>query len=1052
MNPSVKKNKPVRSLRNAHSLNFQEIASQKTILLVGRSELEQLVDFLFDMPEVSPDINVRAKISSRLKPAQQGASTSLSVQPGGLAPGLEKRPLAYSTRPHVGFFVDREDLLAQLQADLRDPQKVLLVIDGLAGIGKTTVAAKLAEEMENEFRGIYWTKCMPETDLDQLLAELAYFLSEHGDQTFANVFTYNIPKENKLNFLISSLSNLTGLGDLSGLKYLLIFDDVHELLDEQDAIKNDDLRLLFTRLLTQSHISKILLISRAHPQFYRLSGSQSKNTVASIRQQAGIVLLQQLGVDEDDDLLEQAYRLTAGHPLAMELLAKLAGVMPLEDILANTQLFWGDETVIEQLLQEFDARLSNAEKALLSTLSILPHPATREMIMFLTGNPNITPILTSLTKKVLLSFDRTQKIYKQHDLVRDFYRLKLDDQTKRAIHLKAAEYYEQFKKERENKLTFQEVEQRLSARYHYFQAGEYEKAAQVLVEVSEYLREWGYLERCRTLLEETLKTIEGLSPTRERQLLKVDLLVELSWVEERSEGIGKAFIRCKQSETILKSIDDKIRLGNLYHAMGRFYFQETLFKEAETFLNLSFEMKKQEEDTNGLVKVLEPLRELYMPMNLAKIDKIKQRCEEAIIVCEKKRKIDNKADILLILARALESQSRLQEALVIFEKSLTSCNDNNLIGKFYSLYRIGQILRKNEFYGHATKKYEESLIFAQKSGDLIFQGRSLQGIGDTYRDSGKIEDAVKKYEEAIEIMGHSTNLSGKASLFHDIALSYRDLGKFDEALKLLELSSQLMRELNNFAGLAVNLSRIGRIHAEYLSNLDIGLKFQRQCLEIRKQLRRGIYVEETEEHIGHVYKMKGELQNALKIFENLLKLKRKRGDYSRMRVLDHIGSIFCIKGKFQKALDFHKESLRLCEEAERKIRKSITLNHIGETYIRLGNYHEALTILEDSFELQREHYKKAEPLTNIADVYYRQDNLTEAMATCEESLALSRQYGGRIQAGKTLHLMAKIRLKEQRYDEALQYVREAADIFRDTGSRHLPEAEATLEELQNKKT
>ena len=39
-------------------------------------------------------------------------------------------------------------------------------------------------------------------------------------------------------------------------------------------------------------------------------------------------------------------------------------------------------------------------------------------------------------------------------------------------------------------------------------------------------------------------------------------------------------------------------------------------------------------------------------------------------------------------------------------------------------------------------------------------------------------------------------------------------------------------------------------------------------------------------------------------------------------------------------------------------------------------------------------------------------------------------------------------MTEQHYDEALQYVQEAMDIFRDTGSRHLPKVEATLEELQ----
>jgi hypothetical protein len=39
-------------------------------------------------------------------------------------------------------------------------------------------------------------------------------------------------------------------------------------------------------------------------------------------------------------------------------------------------------------------------------------------------------------------------------------------------------------------------------------------------------------------------------------------------------------------------------------------------------------------------------------------------------------------------------------------------------------------------------------------------------------------------------------------------------------------------------------------------------------------------------------------------------------------------------------------------------------------------------------------------------------------------------------------------MKEQGYDKALPYVQEAMEIFRDTGSRRLPEAEATLGELQ----
>jgi len=61
---------------------------------------------------------------------------------------------------------------------------------------------------------------------------------------------------------------------------------------------------------------------------------------------------------------------------------------------------------------------------------------------------------------------------------------------------------------------------------------------------------------------------------------------------------------------------------------------------------------------------------------------------------------------------------------------------------------------------------------------------------------------------------------------------------------------------------------------------------------------------------------------------------------------------------------------------------------------------------------------------------------------------LSRTSGGRIQAGVTLHLMGKIRMAEQRYADAWQHVQEAVTIFKETGSRHLAEAEATLQEIQ----
>lgn len=167
----------------------------------------------------------------------------------------------------------------------------------------------------------------------------------------------------------------------------------------------------------------------------------------------------------------------------------------------------------------------------------------------------------------------------------------------------------------------------------------------------------------------------------------------------------------------------------------------------------------------------------------------------------------------------------------------------------------------------------------------------------------------------------------------------------------------------------------------------------------------------------------------------------------------HLGLTHYMKGEFYQALEMYKNILQLNSEkrgfdVDHVGIEPRPLNHLGEVYIALGDYEQALNVLEKSLQLQQVNFRKAEPLTNIAEVYYHQGKLVEAMTTCQESLALSRTYGGRIQAGKTLHLMAKIRFQEKQYNEALEDITEAVAIFRTTGSRHLSEAEDTFRQIK----
>jgi tetratricopeptide (TPR) repeat protein len=551
-------------------------------------------------------------------------------------------------------------------------------------------------------------------------------------------------------------------------------------------------------------------------------------------------------------------------------------------------------------------------------------------------------------------------------------------------------------------------------------------------------------------LEETLKAVESLSSDDERQLLIVDLLVELSWIERSSEGLDKAIDRCKQAEDTLKIVEDKRRAGNLYHAMGKFFYEKASWGEADIYLDRSFEMKKQERETKGLVKVLSDLRVLYWASG--ELEKIEAISRDGVEVCKQQGDLKSQAEILIsVLGQAFEDQRRYNEALTVYEASLSIREADDLIGKSLSLRRIGRVLRKQKEFVKALKIYKESLSFAEELEDAFAQAYALEGIGNTHRDEGRIEDAVKKYDEAVKIVSESDNLAGKISFLMDIGRnSYRDAGKFEKALEVFENCLLLRRESNNIWGITDTLNALGFLNSTRYSDLATALQYYKESLEIRKKLGRLLGVEMEMSNLASVYKQQGKLEEALEIFEELLKTRGKRGASSKAIILNHIGSIYYARGEIQKAFEFYKESLQLCEKDKRLGMRAFTLNYLGKIYTTLDNYEEALAVLEESLQLQEYLHRKAEPLTNIADVYYHQGKITEAMAKCEESLALSRQYGGRIQAGRTLHLMGKIRMQENNYDEALKYVQEAVDIFKTTGSRHLSEAEATLREIEER--
>ena len=286
------------------------------------------------------------------------------------------------TRPVHG----RADVLADLEI-WRDEMHPCMVIQGVAGIGKSTVVAHwLKERMENEENlSICWYPCQP-WDRDHGVAVSLLHRVGIDDVHDPYQLMDTLPlspgapldvdawRRRLLAYLTDSAAIRERFLDLDdGGKppptWLVILDDVHHISEN-----SNDLLGALLQVAIQSPL-QLLLISRNRPQFYDRRDVHTRDKVREVS-------LKGLSVEALEEWLstfdigdppeaDDIHRLTGGHPLAMELL-ELYGSATHGDWLRFL-----DEEILDAL--------PDGERELLAQLAVSERPVEWEKLANASG-------------------------------------------------------------------------------------------------------------------------------------------------------------------------------------------------------------------------------------------------------------------------------------------------------------------------------------------------------------------------------------------------------------------------------------------------------------------------------------------------------------------------------------------------------------------------------------------------------------------------------------------------------------------------------------------
>ncbi|MBI5417621.1 tetratricopeptide repeat protein [Candidatus Poribacteria bacterium] len=167
--------------------------------------------------------------------------------------------------------------------------------------------------------------------------------------------------------------------------------------------------------------------------------------------------------------------------------------------------------------------------------------------------------------------------------------------------IKAALFYEDQVKSTRNIWDY------LDARELYFDAGEYNKAGGIVVNISQYLHRWGYIELVKRLNEQTIDTATGL--------IKAGALHNFGNIYETQGEYAKAIEKYNQSLKINEELGDKRTIASTLGQLGKIYKINGDFKNA---------LK------NYIIALLlfEQLKSPYMELARKNIDNIKTNIGE----------------------------------------------------------------------------------------------------------------------------------------------------------------------------------------------------------------------------------------------------------------------------------------------------------------------------------------------------------------------------------------------------------------------------------------
>jgi tetratricopeptide (TPR) repeat protein len=305
---------------------------------------------------------------------------------------------------------------------------------------------------------------------------------------------------------------------------------------------------------------------------------------------------------------------------------------------------------------------------------------------------------------------------------------------------------------------------------------------------------------------------------------------ELGEIEQAEQHYQQALKLCPVTDEKTKAAIIN-NLANIFVQQGRVNIALNLFSQ-------SLEITKRIRDFNGQAAILHNISNI----NIANknFEEAIQNLDEIIQIDESQNNFLGKAKTFNSRANIYYEQDQFEKALEYFQKSFAIFkNQNDIQGQITALHNIVNIYQRQGNHKYARVILSQALQNAKDSGAMYIQAAILNSMAFTYDKQDGFDEKIICFEEAFKIAQYIQDVNAQATTLGNMAYINAKQGNTEEAITQFKqlLALELHENNENFTLKARTLAMLGQLLAYQKGDFVTALEYLQQSLEILQRIQ-----------------------------------------------------------------------------------------------------------------------------------------------------------------------------------------------------------------------